>query len=491
MVGAGVEELAVAALFLVLPLRKEDGDALLRQALGHLGKRLDRQFLHLRLHVARGVRGDEVREQRDLVVRLGLSDPACHLFDALWLVVDVEALGVPERGVAQHVQRLQGVPGVEAVHLADDDLPDARGRQPVWIVFGEAQLDHDVRGELQRQALVAEAVCDPSDLGHVLRAHHRKVLHHSERDLVSLPRGSHVAGNLGQPAGVSPEHHRHGAWDRWVVDELSHLLHTELTLAARVVLGHEFFRQLALQRCHLIHVCHLVQVLRIDPAVIVGVKKAEGLYEHLFLVLPLAVQLPHDLVKQLLHLVQGNGEHLNAALDLVAELHDPLLDLLEGWPELVHDHLEGMSHLVHDCDQHVVDGFHDDRRQSGQQLGLVPCAIDRDYGLSLLQQRIGVEALPLDERQVGLVVHGLIRHVPGQRQHAVQRILHEGHMLHAIEQHPGDVFHDKIKISLQGLGDVDANFRPTASGRANLVHDCSSFQIANQHEGLARQRADD
>mmetsp|Transcript_32120 Transcript_32120/g.97119 ORF Transcript_32120/g.97119 Transcript_32120/m.97119 type:complete len:399 (+) Transcript_32120:1578-2774(+) len=267
LVRARLEERPVALLLPAQLVHLEHGDALFRLAGRDRRQRLERHLVHGGL-VAEGDRKLHQRRVLQVVRRAGLHQrlrlghPFRHLLDAAGLVVHIEALGIPVRGVRQHVQYVEGVARVELVHLADHELADARGGHLVRVVLGEAQLDHDVPCERQRQAAVAQPLGHPADLGHVLRTDDGEVLHHGLRDLIPHPRGRDVAASLREPLGVRPQQHGHGPRDRGVVDELRHLGLVKLAVAIGVVLADKFLRQLAVHGRNVVQVRDLMKVLR-------------------------------------------------------------------------------------------------------------------------------------------------------------------------------------------------------------------------------------
>mmetsp|Transcript_79191 Transcript_79191/g.222015 ORF Transcript_79191/g.222015 Transcript_79191/m.222015 type:complete len:356 (+) Transcript_79191:597-1664(+) len=328
------------------------------------------------------------------------------------------------------------------------------------------ELLHDVSSELQGQAAIGQRLRDPSHARLVLRADEGEVVNDGVRDLVAQLRALDLAADVRQLAGVGAQRHRHDAGQGGVADEVDELVLIQ-PVTVLVILLHKLFRLGALQRGDAKDLGHVLEVVREDGPGAVGVEQGEGVGHHVVAVLACGgAEFAHDLVKDLLHLVDRGADLFHRNLNLAAEGRQPLLHLVQGRPHLLHQLLDDWVEVLEQLVGRLPQRLH--------QLGL------ELLGLLAAVHRVLVQLL-----------HGLVGHVAAHREHRVCALLDPGRDVNGLCQICRDAEHLRLQVLCQSSRQVGAHNGPAIRRRAHPVEHSRGGQVPDEDHRVGGQRADD
>mmetsp|Transcript_42283 Transcript_42283/g.97876 ORF Transcript_42283/g.97876 Transcript_42283/m.97876 type:complete len:279 (+) Transcript_42283:1710-2546(+) len=245
-------------------------------------------------------------------------------------------------------------------HLVDGRCRSVHSGEPVRVVNIQCELPEDVRREGNGQAVVGQRLGDPTNFGHVLCARQRHVLHDSVCNLVAHPRCTNLAGKLCLLGRVRTEHSCHDSRDGGVVHQQRILVHVKPTLSICIILVKQLLCFGPSERSDAIQVNQALQIIRVNGPAVVGVYERVGVEQHLIFILTCRrTQFGHDLVKELLHSVNGHAKLFQGVLNLLAKRFQPLSDLQQRRFDNIHQLVHQHSHLVKELPDVKVQRVHE------------------------------------------------------------------------------------------------------------------------------------
>mmetsp|Transcript_122591 Transcript_122591/g.354309 ORF Transcript_122591/g.354309 Transcript_122591/m.354309 type:complete len:277 (-) Transcript_122591:59-889(-) len=252
------------------------------------------------------------------------------------------------------------------------------------------------------------------------------------------------------------------------MDEFDELVPVH-AVAALVVLLHELLRLLPLQGRDAEDVGDALQVIGEQRPRVICVEQRERVVHHVLEVVTggRAAQLRHDLVKDLLDLVDRGAELLQGGLNLRAEGRQPLLNLAEGGLHLRDEVLDHGAQVFQQVVRGLPQGVHD--------LGL--------EGFSL---RVGG-----DRAVVQPLLQGSVGRVARRGENGVRALLDRGRDLDRLRQVRGNAVHLRLQVLRQGSSQARADAGPTVRRRPHAMQHSRRGEVPHEDHGVRDQRARD